>query len=326
MIDAIDRHLDASTFERYVDMGVPLEFAVEGHPPVQVFIDPATPAIGIRIPDDGTRPESRLEHLVARKVFRDDAQWIEVLITQQELFLDGYPLLCAIIDRLQLQNMCTDAAVTETLRVLGRILQRIDVLTVEMEIGLLGELLVLRTLIDPLGAGTAVDAWCGPHAEEHDFALDGLDLEVKSTQSERRAHWISSWTQLDESPGCPLWLLSLQLTRSGPTAGRTLPGYIEHVRAAVGPGVALDMLDQKLNRTGWRSAMAPIMHTRWLLRSTPTVHRVSVGFPRLTRAAADTDAVGVGRITDLRYRIDLTDMPSADGVPAHLEAALGLEI
>lgn len=326
MIEATDRHLDASTFERYLEMDVPLEFAVEGHPRVHVFIDPTTPAVGIRIPDDGTRPESRLEHLVARKVFRDDAQWTEVFITQQELFLDGYPLLCAIIDRLQLQNMPTDEAVAETLRVLGRILQRIDGLTAEKEIGLLGELLVLTKLTDPLGAVAAVDAWCGPDAEEHDFALDGFDLEVKTTQGERRAHWISSWTQLDESPVRPLWLLSLQVTRSGPTAGRTLPGYIEHVRATVGPGVALDMLDQKLDRTGWRSAMAPTMHTRWLLRSTPTVHRVSVRFPRLTRAAVDTDAVDIGRITDLRYRIDLTDMPSAAGAPAHLEPVLGLEI
>ncbi|MEU4253370.1 PD-(D/E)XK motif protein [Amycolatopsis sp. NPDC026612] len=326
MIDSTDRHLDASTFERYVSVDVPLEFAVEGSPRVYVFIDPAVPAVGIRIPDDGTSPIGKLEHLVARKVFHEGSQWIEVFITERELFLDGYPLLCAIIDRLQLRHMRADAAVAETLRVLGRLLQRLESLGIEEEIGLFGELLVLRALIGPLGAAAAVDAWCGPDAEEHDFALDDFDLEVKTTHSERRAHWISSWTQLTERPERPLWLASLQLTRSGPTAGRTLSESIEDARTAVGPGAPLDTLEQKLGCAGWRSAMAPVMRTRWLLRTRPTIYRIDTGFPRLTRSAVDPGVADVRLITDLRYRIDLTDLPPAIDVPARLEPALELEI
>ncbi|MFD2474736.1 PD-(D/E)XK motif protein [Amycolatopsis silviterrae] len=324
MKTTVDRHLDVAGFERCLAAGVPVEFPVEGRPRAAVFIDPATPAIGIRVPDDGSRPAAGLEHLLVRTIHRDDARWTEVLITRAELFLDGYPLLCSILDRIQLQRLSTAVAVTDTLRILGSLLRRVDSLSLETELGLIGELVVLRSLNSSVGVGDAVEAWCGPAAEEHDFALPGLDLEVKTTQGERRAHWISSLHQLDTSPGRPLWMLSVQVTRTGPGAGTTLVDRIDAVRAEIGEGTLRETFNAKLRQVGWHDALAPTMRTRWRLRSVPGAYLVDDAFPRLTPSTLT--GIDMARVPDVRYRIDLSGLESATSIPDILHPAVNPEL
>lgn len=320
-----DRHLDIAGFERCLAAGVPVEFPIEGEPRTFVFVDPDRPVIGLRIPDDGSGPETDLEHVEIRTVFRHEAQWLEILITDTGLFLDGYPLLCSIADRIQLQGMDAGTSIAETLRVLERLLARIGAMSTELELGLLGELLMLRGLIGSVGVEDAVESWLGPESEEHDFALHGADLEVKTTQSERRLHWISSLDQLDTSLGRPLWLVSVQLTRAGLGAGTTLPACVEIVRSVIGRGSAQDVFEDRLEKAGWRESQAGIVRTRWRPRSASQAFLVEAGFPRLTAKILAQAHVPMMHIPVVQYRVDLSDVRPAADPPSFLDRALTME-
>ena len=138
-----------------------------------LFIDPHTSASGCadRQPPDEV-PPTGLEHLTAHTVHHDGQRMIEIAVTDPRLFVDAYPLLCAVADRVQLDQQTLTAALAETLRRLGHLLQTENVLSQEKEIGLVGELLFLAGIAHVVGPDAALTAWRGRQAEEHDFGLD----------------------------------------------------------------------------------------------------------------------------------------------------------
>ena len=86
----------------------------------------------------------------------------------------------------------------------------------QLERGLLGELWVLKKLIDFEG-GEVIESWIGPKNERHDFRLGNTELEVKTTNSKDRTHVISSIEQLEPTEGSELYLVSLLLTSTAKT-------------------------------------------------------------------------------------------------------------
>jgi hypothetical protein len=317
-----DRHLDLSNLQHHLREWVPVEFPVDGSPAASLFIDPHRQAVGIRIPDDGSRPDTKLEHVRARSVHHGGTRWIEVTITDRALFLDGYPVLCAIADRVQLQGMTVAAAVSDALHLLGRLLERVDRMSIERELGLFGELLLLAGLCHSLGAARAVAGWLGPNREEHDVGVEGIDIEVKTTTSEQRSHWISSLTQLQNTPGRPLWLVSYQLTAAGSDSGHTLTQLITAVRGLVDDGPPRERLEAVLTESGWRDIHEQLFVNRWQLRSHPLALHVDEEFPRLTPARLTAAQVDTVRIPDVRYRVNLTGLVEQSEPPDFLVTAL----
>src|SRR5699024_6834115 len=90
------------------------------------------------------------------------------------------------------------------------------------QVGLIGELLVLCSLLGVAYEATVLDWWLGPSVEQHDYPFATFDAEIKTTTSERRRHMIAGAGQLQPNPGRPLWLVSIQLTRSGGNGGFSL--------------------------------------------------------------------------------------------------------
>lgn len=321
-----DRHLDIPELQRCLSLDVPVEFPIDGTPPLRVFIDPYQPAVGIRCPDDGSRPTTDLEHVEVRTVHRDKTRQLEVLVTEPELFLDAYPALCAMADRIQLHGVSVASAVADTLRLLGKLLHRLDRLPVEAELGLFGELLLLHGLCETVGRDEAISAWLGPDAEEHDFSLRGIDIETKTTRGERRTHWISSLTQLDPHPGSPLWLVSHQLTPAGPGSGHTLPELVDLLRALLGKSAQRARFDELLHQAGWHDASAGSLRTRWRRRAPSLGFHVDDGFPRLTPNALHHTAASRAHILDVRYHVDLSRFSASPDIPAFLATALSSEV
>jgi hypothetical protein len=297
---------------------------ISGAPRLTFFIDPARPAIGIRLPKHGgeTAPETDLENLHISELFGDDGRHFEVSVTRQELFLDAYPVLLAISDRLQLDKQSLAAALTNTVRILGHLLERRGALSAEKELGLYGELLLLIGLIRQVGSTEAMEAWRGPDREEHDFGLRGIDLEVKTTASERRAHWIGSLTQLSPVESRPLWLVSYQLTRAGPDDGRTLPSLISHLRDRLADTADRQAFERNLQNAGWHDSYETTCRKRWRNRSAPIPFAVVDGFPRLTRDLFAGTSVDLAYVTDVQYRLDLSGLQSPETVPVFLSAAI----
>ena len=123
-------------------------------------------------------------------------------------------------------------------------------LSEEKQIGLVGELLLFRTLLDSFDENTVIDWWLGPLAEERDYAFPEFDAEVKTTLGEVRVHVVHGAGQLEPSPGRALWLVSIQVTRAGGDPnGVTLPGLIGEIRDRL--ATARDRFVAHLASVGW---------------------------------------------------------------------------
>ncbi|MEO3773981.1 PD-(D/E)XK motif protein [Micromonospora sp. B9E7] len=321
MTTPADRHLSTDSFSDYLRSSVPIDHPITGSPRLVLFVDPHARRVGLRGP--ATSHEvvpAGLEHLSVRVVHHDGQRMIEVAVTDPRLFVDAYPLLCAVADRVQLDQQTLTAALVETLRRLGHLLKTEDALSQEKETGLIGELLLFAGLVHAAGPDNALASWRGGQAEEHDFGLPDHDVEVKTTVSERRAHWISSLTQMVETGGRELWLVSLQITAAG-SAGRTLPNLITSVRGKLSSTAHRATFDDLLRGSGWRDRYSATCQRRWRLRTPAEAFQVTETFPRLTpRLLADAGVDGT-HVTDVRYRLDLTGR-SGDPTPQILTDAL----
>jgi hypothetical protein len=320
------RHLSVAGFRRYLATGVAMAHPIDGEPPLTLTIDPVAPSIALRGPlrAGESPPRVRFEHMDVRPWPRDKTQ-LQVMISEPALFVDAYPILCSIADRAQLDGQGFAAAVSETVRVLARLLDRGRSMSRERELGLCGELLVLVGACRQLGPERAVVGWRGPHGEEHDFAIAGLDLEVKTTSSERRAHWIDSLTQLQPTTPTPLWLISHQLTEAGLDHGWRLGDLVDAARTAAGSTVRHE-LDQRLAAAGWADPFAELCTTRWRRRAPSNAYLVAGDFPRLTTAQLWGAAADHNRLTDVRYRLDLTQQPTVPPVPESITDIIAAEV
>ncbi|MEW2467650.1 PD-(D/E)XK motif protein [Streptomyces sp. NPDC046994] len=318
-----NRHLDPDHFAEALSLGVPFEYPIVGNPRLSVFINPNRQEIGLRAPraSQEGKIETGLTHLRCRSVLLASKQAIEVVVDDPDMFAEGYAILCLVADRIQLAGRSVSAAVTETIRSLGKLLRGRGSLSSEREVGLFGELVTLRSLISCLGSEDAVGGWLGPVAEEHDFSLGEIDLEVKSTLSENREHWISSLTQLVPTVGKPLWLVSHQLTAAGPSQGKTLAELVSEVRAMLDDIILADF-DRRLAAAGWRGAPAQDGGRRFRSRTSPVLYLVDETFPRLTPASLAGAGAHLSFITEVHYRLDLSAMLPSHHTPSYLRSAL----
>jgi hypothetical protein len=317
-----ERHLSVDSFSAYLRAGAPIEHPVPGTPRLHLFIDPERVRIGLRGPA-GPRESptpTGLEHVTVRAVHHNGQRLMEIEVRDASLFVDAYPVLCAVADRVQLDGQPITAALTATLRRLGHLLRPENILPRELEIGLLGELIVLSGLVRVIGTANSLASWRGAQAEEHDFDLGECDLEVKTTTSERRGHWIASLSQLEPTGDRLLWLLSCQITAAG-TSGRTLPELVERTRALFVDHAERDRFDRRLSEAGWSERFVATCRHRWRLRSTMTTYCIRVGFPRLSAGRLQDAGVNLAHISDVRYRVDLTGWP-ADHPPAPLDVVI----
>lgn len=192
-------------------------------------------------------------------------------------------------------------------------------LSAEAEIGLFGELLLLRAMFDEgLDAATACEAWRGPLGGLRDFELGTGGIEVKSTLSSAgfRAR-VGSLDQLDDTERQPLFLAAVRLRQT--QNGRSLPEAVEITRDIIaGDGVAERLLTERLIASGYRDEHAD-SYARRFEPAEIRVLRVGQGFPRLTPYSVP---VGVERAS---YEIDI-DKATADvfDVPRALAELKGI--
>lgn len=172
-------------------------------------------------------------------------------------------------------------------------------LSAEAEIGLFGELSLLRALLDEgVDASTACEAWRGPLGGLRDFELGTGGIEVKSTLSLSgfRAK-VGTLEQLDDTERQPLFLMAVRLRQL--QEGQSLPDAIEMTRDIVaGDSEAERLLAERLIASGYRDQHADGYSRRFAIAQT-RVLRVDERFPRLTPHSVP---LGVERAS---YEIDI---------------------
>jgi hypothetical protein len=301
------RRLTFSTLERLWNGGAPLVLPVQGDPPCRVLVDPKDGRITLVTAYQTPEPDvARLKNVSFNAVSDGDDDLAELTVRVDGNIHGVYGLLATIVDELQIAKAPLAAAVATAVARHRDVFAARGGLTTEKEIGLYGELLFLEYLVDAIGAGPAVASWQGPLSEEHDFVFDSVHLEVKTTSSERRSHVIHGLSQLIPVRDIPLSVLSIQLTRAAAETGRTLPDVVAAVRALAGGHVV--SLDRKLEALGWNADDGDLYKTHWTLRTQARAYEVKGDFPAITPTAIETSVPNFSLVSDVSYRVDLTDL------------------
>lgn len=184
-------------------------------------------------------------------------------------------------------------------------------LSPEAEVGLVGELTLLRAIIEGgVPMAMAVESWVGPLDGVRDFEIGTGSLEVKATLSAAGfPARIGSLEQLDDSVRQPLFLAGARLRQT--ESGHSLPELVAQLRdVAQVDAEASRLLSERLIAAGYFNAHADRYIRRFTLADTRLVE-VKEGFPRLTPGSVP---LGITRAT---YEIDLdkaagANIPTAD--------------
>ncbi|MGW0119629.1 PD-(D/E)XK motif protein [Streptomyces sp. NPDC003327] len=315
-----DAHVRWSAVEHYLGARQETTYRLsppESHPEVTYVVGDGGRGIALHVELTGRHrpPTSPLPAVVVDTVAVRGMRMARIRTTQETLLRDFHDLLNAVADRIITHDRSLEQAFSETVRAWSALLGRSRDIGAAQRIGLMGELAVLTSVAGAHGWPTAVESWIGPEGEEHDFGLPEVDVEVKTTASERRLHTVHGLGQLSPKPGRDLWLVSIQLTRGG-GGGRTLSDCARTVRRGVAehaPALA-DRLDRKLTASGWRPDTPD--DERWHLRSPAVPLFVDDTVPRLDDSTVPPTLRD--RIGDITYTVDVTGLLPSAGAPAAL--------
>jgi len=169
----------------------------------------------------------------------------------------------------------------------------------EAEIGLFGELVFLRSMIEAgLPSAVAIEGWLGPMNGIQDFVLGGGAVEVKTTIATAGfPATIGSLDQMDDSTRQPLFLAAVRICLDA--TGMSLPTIIEDTRTLLSEDpAARHTFNIKLIHAGYLDAVSEHYKRTFAHVSTRILH-VAEGFPRLTRARVPS------QIIQARYELDI---------------------
>lgn len=303
---ATARHEPIELLQEYVRQRVNGTLVVDGSPEIRIKIAPGESRLTLMSERRRDEPGPDLltrANLAYGVSYEGGKGWHCLDVVVDGNLTEIYPVLCAIADRIQLVHESFAFAVEAVLEGLSDVLAGRSGLSREEQVGLFGELVVLLSLARHLSATDAVAAWRGPDREEHDFGLAQLDIEVKTTTSERRRHWVTSLTQLAPTADRPLRLLSLQITSAGLGEGSSLANLVES--AVDLPGLPAGHVGAILDRIGWRSWYRDLYRERWCLRGAPAWFAIDERFPALTRPRVASVVPEAERLVEVSYRVDL---------------------
>jgi hypothetical protein len=180
-------------------------------------------------------------------------------------------------------------------------------LSLTEQVGLFGEIWVLRNVLIPSIGARACFMWSGPDSERHDFIGDNAHIEVKTTTRSEDRHEISRKDQLRAPDGKRLLFASIQLER---TEGgeSTLATLIDAVIADLGvDGRAIDAFETRLAKVRWHDGLRQSSELKKFNLRDAQFFEVEGSFPRLP-----DNYVPPRGITAIKYTIDISSRPVLD--------------
>lgn len=206
-----------------------------------------------------------------------------------------------------------ELSIKSSIKAIRAFLQELDVLSTERALGLMGELLFLKSVIAGHGLRKGLESWMGPPKGEHDFSLPDAEFEIKTTRSERRVHRISSASQMKPSLERKLYLVSIQLTEAGPgDRAFTLPSLINSVRDEIGE--SSNNFEQYLYEAGWRDWFEDVFTQNYQFRDEPHAYLVDESFPAITKDLI-LDVVSNGDLVEsVVYKVDVGGLSPTPGI------------
>lgn len=237
------------------------------------------------------------------------------VIETERMYLDVYakghyemlftPMANQIVEGITTQARKPIAVVLETIEEFRGALRPLKpAISLTEQIGLFGEIWVLRNVLIPTIGARACYLWSGPDSERHDFIGDKVHIEVKATTRSEDKHEISRMDQLRAPSGKRLLFASIQLER---TEGgqKTLATLIDEVIDALGiDGKAIDWFESRLSKMGWHDGLRQSGELKKFNVRDAQFFEVEGSFPRLP-----DDYVPPRGITAIKYTIDISARP-----------------
>jgi hypothetical protein len=227
------RHITWEQLQARITEGIPFVHRIPAP-------NPAVPALDIRVSEGGHQLALRLPSSTPQTVLSPLAeieidvlrtnvgQMIEVRTRCAMLYQEMYSFFVSVIDKVQLNGLDPSFALNDTIEGWRELLRARVMLGDEAQLGLRGELHVLRWLISAVG-DDALSAWTGPQKQRHDFRFGQVEIEVKTTRGSKHRHIINGLAQLEPSPKHELYVYSLCFALAGagpePLFQRTFNGH-----------------------------------------------------------------------------------------------------
>jgi len=217
-----------------------------------------------------------------REVIIDEKRMLAVGSDDRRLLRECYAVLLTVADLIQTRGASVGRALTDALDGWRRLLGELSILSVDAQVGLLGELWVAHRLLSSHGR-SAVNSWLGPTGQAHDFRFADIELEVKATRGAERRHMISSLTQLVPSPGLRLYLVSIQLASAGGSPGVSVPTAVGRIQNQLGGATEeAALFFAHLDALGYRDEHAGLYSAEFRLRSAPVLIEADRSLPILS--------------------------------------------
>ncbi len=258
------------------------------------------------IPTNGeeTEIELNIKSIETRFINTDKGQFYVLKILNKQLLEFFFTFCCLLDDEFTTSNK---GMVKDILTVAKRWkdLVKEERSLKDLEKGLLGELWFLDNLITHFGPSVLRD-WRGSEGDRHDFRIQNIEFEIKTTSSDERAHYISSINQLEASQDCILQLISIQIapTKSGKNT-LSVNKLIHKIRKNLNSEDYSSMFDLKLKEYINDDLGAVLkMKTNYVFSTEPMRMKVDKNFPRISNAEYNNLKHST-RISDIKYRLNV---------------------
>lgn len=297
--------LSPETLEKYFRSGTVTTHYVNDSPEVLITIDGPGQKISVLTPHNGMVLDTAALRRVTTGVdVRNGVEWTRLTLDARGMYAEAYGLVISVVQAMR-GGATFAAASSAAMTNMKTLLAAKPRISEEKQIGLVGELLLFRALLDHWDEYTVIDWWLGPLAEEHDYAFPAFDAEVKTTIGESRIHVIHGAGQLESRPGRPLWLVSIQITRAGgDPKGIGLPGVIHEIRERLTS--TRDRFVSQLAAEGWDDDDAAMYPTAYVLRTMPAAYLVDDDFPAVTPERLRSSVPHSDLVSDVTYRVDVS--------------------
>jgi hypothetical protein len=276
------------------------------------LVDPDIPQCLIGVEDDGslhlmtavgeepTEIPQELEAVMVR-VVQTDRLYLDVM-SKGHYEMIFTPLVNQIFTGIAVQGRKPIDAVCDAIAEFRGAMRPLKAsLSLTEQIGLVGEIWVLRNVLLPVLGPRACWLWTGPTSERHDFIGEFAHIEVKTTTRSEDRHEISRLDQLRAPAGKSLLLASVQLERT--EAGEmTLASLIDSVIAHLGSdGYAVAQFNSRLAAANWHDGIRQSSELQRFNLRDAQFFEVEGTFPRMP------DEYDPPRgIVAIKYTIDLS--------------------
>jgi hypothetical protein len=294
--------------DHYIETGTPIEDPILDDPEFRLIFHPSPQQLGVRlrIAEGRELPKiSELRNISVSKVQIAGQSYAQVLTDSIPLFPSIYALIGDVLRRIEAGETDCLVALADCLRNFEALLARAGGISRDEAVGLYGELLVLECLL--LAGKAGAKAWIGANRQSHDIRLVALELEVKTTTSNNRHHFVHGLNQLTPTPGHELYVVSVRLGSPGSGAGRSLDGLVEDILASLsGDAEATQYLKSELAKTPYERGKHECT-VAYQLAADPMQVSIGTDFPVVSHARLE-EILGesaAGRVMRLDFLFNL---------------------